>query len=184
MNAAAKLWSGSAASSQTSNSYMTQTTRRDITANEAQTIIKEAATWKGTAYALRGAASVKGGAGDCSGTTFLIYRAAGFPYDYQPSGTFPVYAQRSGLFRLLTAEETAQAGDVLSWPNHMAIYAGSALQKEDATTQRTNASGRSWTQQNDIYTATHPNGAAYMPASLRYWRPDPPKIYRYQTSAP
>jgi len=66
----------------------------------------------------------------------------------------------------------------------MAIYAGSALQKEDATTQRTNASGRSWTQQNDIYTATHPNGAAYMPASLRYWRPDPPKIYRYQTSAP
>jgi len=163
---------------------MTQATRRDITANEAQPIINEAATWKGTAYALRGAASVKGVAGDCSGTTYLIYRTAGFPYEYQPSGMFPAYAQRSGLFRQLAADETVQVGDVLSWPNHMAIYAGAALQKEDATTQRVNANGRSWTQHNDIFTATRPNGPAFMPASLRYWRPDPPKIYRYQTSAP
>lgn len=163
---------------------MTQTTRRDITANEALPLIKEAATWKGTSYSLRGASSVKGVAGDCSGTTFLIYRAAGFPYDYQPSGTFPTYARHSGIFRLLASDEPVQVGDVLSWPNHMAIYAGSALQKEDATTARVNASGKSWTQHNDIFTATRPNGPAYMPASLRYWRPDPPKIYRYQTTAP
>ncbi|CAN7571146.1 hypothetical protein [Acidovorax sp. Leaf78] len=163
---------------------MTQKTRRDITANEALPLIKEAATWKGTTYALRGSASTKGGSGDCSGTTFLIYREAGFPYEYQTSGTFPAYAQRSGLFRLLTATEAVQPGDVLSWPNHMAIYAGSALQKEDATTQRVNANGKNWTQHNDIFTATRPNGPAYMPASLRYWRPDPPKVYRYQTSAP
>jgi len=163
---------------------ITQTTKRDISPTEALSITNEAATWKGTDYALRGAASVKGVSGDCSGTTFLIYRAAGFPYEYQPSATFQAYAQRSGLFRQLGVNEAPQAGDILSWANHMAIYAGSALKKEDATTARVNASGKTWVQQNDILTATHPNGAAYMPASLRYWRPDPPKIYRYQTTTP
>lgn len=133
---------------------------------------------------MRGAASVKGVSGDCSGTTFLIFRTVGYPYEYQQSATFHAYAQRSGLFRQLAANEAPQAGDILSWPNHMAIYAGAALSKENATTARVNSSGRAWVQQNDILTATHPSGAAYMPASLRYWRSDPPKIYRYQTTAP
>lgn len=154
--------------------------RSDIGFADGQRITDEASTWDETPYALLGPKSVKGVAGDCSGTTFLIYRAAGFPYEYQTAGTFAEYALKSGLFREVRIGEKNQDGDILSWPNHMAIYATFQNDKAHAITPRLSKNGRKWVQQNDMWTASHPNGAAYGPAELRWWRPDPPRVFRYQ----
>lgn len=158
-------------------------TNRDISHTEALKITTEAATWDGTPYSLRGPDSVKSVAGDCSGSTFQIYRDAGFPYAYQQAAAFQAYAVHSGLFRQLGVGEAMQDGDILSWSNHMALYATFKDAPAKAKTQRVNAHGKTWTQENDIWTASHPNGAAYGPAALKFWRPDPPKIFRYQKSA-
>jgi hypothetical protein len=85
---------------------------RDISPEEGQQIVAEAATWKDTPYDARGANSIKGVLGDCSGSTFQIYKAAGFPYPYQMSGAFLTYARHSGLFRSLSPGDPCK---VIHW---------------------------------------------------------------------
>lgn len=158
--------------------------KRDLSHTEALLITTEALTWDGTPYSLRGPDSVKGVAGDCSGSTWQIYAAAGFPYEYQQSAGFQAYAIHSGLFRQLGAGEPMQDGDILSWSNHMALYATFKDAPAKATTPRVNRSGKPWTQENDIWTASHPGGPAYAAAALKYWRNDAPKVFRYQKDKP
>jgi cell wall-associated NlpC family hydrolase len=55
----------------------------DITGEDGKKLASEAAGWKGTKYALIGEKSQKGSSGDCSGTTYKIYSAAGFKYEYR-----------------------------------------------------------------------------------------------------
>lgn len=143
-------------------------------------IVTEAAAWKGTPYQLNGAGAIKGVGGDCSGTTQRIYQGAHCPYAYQTANHFAVYALNSGLFRELGAGDQKQDGDILLWPNHMAIYSSFASDLKNATTERTTAQGKKWIQKNDMWTASHPNGPAYAPAEMRYWRPDAPRVFRYQ----
>jgi hypothetical protein len=154
--------------------------KKDISAVEGSAIVAEAKTWKDTPYALKGPSSDKGTGGDCSGTTFKIYSTAKCPYTYQIAASFEDYALESGLFRELSDDEKNQEGDILSWPNHMAIYSSFASDPENATKERTNASGTKWTQRNNMWTASHPGGAAYGPAEMRFWRPDEPRVFRYQ----
>ena len=70
---------------------------RDISAAQGTLITVEAATWSSTKYVSIGEASSKGVGGDCSGSIFRIYAAAGFPYDYRRTEDFPAYALRSGI---------------------------------------------------------------------------------------
>jgi hypothetical protein len=158
------------------------TTRKDIPLNDARHIVAEAATWKGTPYALTGESSAKGVGGDCSGTTYRIYRAAGCPYRYQTSHDFRTSAVKSGLFRELRSGEAAQDGDILSWPGHMAIYCSFAADAANATTERVNKQGDTWTQKNDMWSASHPGADAppYAPAEMRWWNLGTPKVFRYQ----
>jgi hypothetical protein len=152
----------------------------DITADEGKKIVAEAATWKGTPYSLIGAGSTKGAGGDCSGSTCKIYTVAGFPYDYQQSSAFPAYAIKSGHFRQLAATDTKQEGDILSWPDHMAIYSSFADDRANGTTARTNKAGKLWTQVNDMWTASHSGGPVYAPNNMHFFKPGPPTVFRYQ----
>ena len=155
--------------------------KRDISIDDGRRIVTEAASWKGTPYVLNGALATKGVGGDCSGTTYKIYLAVQCTYNYQAAHGFPAYALQSGLFRELDAGEQRQDGDILSWPNHMAIYLSFASDPDDATTQRSNkATGHQSTQKNDMWTASKPDGPAYGPAALCYWRPDAPRVFRYR----
>src|SRR5262245_30028318 len=88
------------------------TKKRDISPADAALIVKEAATWEGTPYSLVGEASAKSNGGDCSGSTYKIYKAANCPYKYQTSHGFPAYARKSGLFRELRSKEAKQDGDI------------------------------------------------------------------------
>ena len=151
----------------------------DITPEQGKAVVRAAAAWEGTPYALVGAVSVQGQGGDCSGSTWLIYRAAGLPYDYQATGTFPDYAARSHRFRELGPGEQRQEGDIFYWPGHMAIATAFADDPAHATTPRVNARGAKWTQVNDMWTATHPGGAAYGPGATRWFRSDAPRVFRY-----
>lgn len=159
--------------------------KKDIPLEEARLIVAEAATWKGTPYALVGDGSVKGVGGDCSGTTQKIYNAAKCPYRYQTSHDFPAYARKSGVFRELRAGEAKQDGDILSWASHMAIYCSFAVDPDNATTERTNAQSDTWTQNNDMWTASHPprnpddEPPPYAPAEMRWWKLGTPRIFRY-----
>jgi hypothetical protein len=165
----------------------------DITGDDGKKITSEAASWKGTKYALVGEKSQKGSSGDCSGTTFKIYSApaVGFKYEYRSTQFFAVYAAQSKLFRLLEADEPKQDGDLLLWSHHMAIYSSftSALERPFATTLRPGKNGKTWTQVNDMWTASHPDtptnpSIPYGPAAMKYWFPDdPPDVYRYVRSA-
>ena len=156
-----------------------ETKKKDVSVDDGNLIVAEAATWKGTPYLLNGPASMKGAGGDCSGSTQKIYSAANCPYEFQMTGTFPAYAIQSGLFRELGAGEAKQEGDLLSWSSHMAIYSSFANDPDDATTARV-TNGQKWTQHNDMWTAWHTDGPAYSPAKLGYFRPEPPRVFRYQ----
>ena len=130
-----------------------------------------------------GANSSKGatGGGDCSGTTSKIFAAAGFPYAHQAAGTFADYAIKSGLFRELTSKDAKQDGDILSWSDHMAIYSTfmSPTETKFKTTQRTNKQGKAWTQNNDMWTATHTGGPAYHSSAILYsGKPTAPRVFR------
>lgn len=133
-----------------------------ISAADGTLITTEAASWKGTPYALVGNNSTKGetGGGDCSGTTCKIYAAAGFRYEYQSTEAFPNYVLKSGLFRKLDPGDAMQDGDLLYWSDHMAIYSTfmSAAESLFKTTPRTNKAGQPWTQHNDMWTASRPGG--------------------------
>ena len=161
------------------SSTTSKTTTQDISVDDGFWITKAAAAWKGTQYSLVGARSVQGVGGDCSGSTWRIYAAAGFPYEYQATGTFPAYVRKTGRFRELDANERRQDGDILYWPNHMAIYSTFAKDQADATTPRVNKQNHAWTQKNDMWTASHPGGQVYGPAELHFWRPDAPRVFRY-----
>ena len=154
--------------------------KRDIPASAGARITVEAATWKGTPYLLNGAGAIKGHGGDCSGTTYKIYSAVQLFYDYQATSSFADYALASRLFRQLGHDDAPQDGDILFWFNHMAIFATFLSDPANATTPRTNAQGYQWTQHNNMWTASRPGGPPYGTAEMRYWRPDPPRIYRYQ----
>jgi hypothetical protein len=157
----------------------------DISAADGQRIVNEAANWDGTPYGMSGAKSVRGVAGDCSGSTYEIYRAAGFPYPYQTSGSFLVYAKTSGQFRALAAGEQPQDGDILSWPGHIAIYCTFSSDPAHAVTVATSAkTGASFVQNNDMWSAHNPGGPPYGPASSRVFKRDPPTIFRYQLASP
>jgi len=152
----------------------------DITPSDGSAIVTEAATWMGTPYSLVGAASVKGVGGDCSGSTYLIYRVAGFPFDYLQASYFYAHACVTGHFRQLGANDAKQEGDILSWSDHMAVYTSFAADPGNAKTARTNAAGKPWTQINDMWTASHPQGPVYRPNAMRWFKPAPPRVFRYQ----
>jgi hypothetical protein len=154
----------------------------DISSDDGAKIVAEAATWKGTAYSLLGKESSKGTGGDCSGSTYKIYGVAGFSYDYRNAASFPDYATKSGHFRKLDSSETKQEGDILWWPDHMAVFSSFASDDENATTPRVNRRGQPWTQTNDMWTATHDGGGPYGPAQMHWFKPGPPVVYRYQKS--
>lgn len=153
---------------------------KDISVLAGQRITAEAATWNGTPYSLAGSASVKGQGGDCSGSTYLIYQAAGFRYEYHTAGEFADYAADSGLFRELSAGEKKQDGDILSWSSHVAIYStfSSATEGSFGKTQRLNSKGQPWTQVNDMWTAHHSGGSPYSSAALKYWGNSAPRVFR------
>ena len=90
-----------------------QANPNDISVADGRRIVAEAATWKGTPYALDGPGSVKGVSGDCSGSTNLIYKATVFPYPYKNAAAFRVWAPTSKLFRQLGPLDHPQDGDIL-----------------------------------------------------------------------
>jgi len=103
-------------------------------------------------YAEIGDKSEKGKLGDCSGSTWLIYKKAGRDYgDYRPSGWFPT----SGKFGEVSSP---QVGDVVWWRGHVAIYAGD---------------GMMWT--------AHRPGVRYDRMLVEYWSTAKPKYYRLRT---
>ena len=151
----------------------------DITPEQGRAIVAAAKQWEGTPYAAIGPASERGKGGDCSGTTWRIYQAAGLPYEYNATATFPGYARRSGRFRELGAGEARQEGDVLYWPGHVAIATSFAQDRENATTPRVNGRGAKWDQVNDMWSATHTGGAPYGPNNSGYFRNTAPRVFRY-----
>ena len=151
----------------------------DVTPEQGRAIVAAAAGWKGTPYSKVGPASARGRAGDCSGSTWLIYKAAGLPYEYQSTGSFVDYVTRTHRFREIAGNEARQEGDVLYWSGHMAIYSTFASDPANATTPRINKAGARWTQVNDMWSATHPGGAAYGPGATQFFRSDAPRVFRY-----
>ncbi len=92
-----------------------------------------------------------------------------------------MYAESSGHFRKLGVGDAKQDGDILSWSGHMAIYCTFAADRAHATTQRTSRStGKPWTQENDMWTASHTGGPAYAAGALKWWPTQPAAAYRYQ----
>ena len=156
----------------------------DISVQDGRKITAEAATWKGTPYSLVGGASDKGVGGDCSGSTYRIYTAAGFPYaTAQSTAAFPDYAVQSGLFRKLGPDEAAQDGDVLSWSGHMAIYCTFYLDSVNADDGSKTSGGVKFVQNNDMWTAYYTGGPPYGPAKISWFKGGVmPTVYRYQKS--
>ena len=62
----------------------------------------------------------------------------------------------------------------------MAIYStfSTSLEAKFATTARTNAKGKSWTQVNDMWTAFHRNGPDYGAAATKFWSGVQPRVFR------
>lgn len=153
---------------------------RDISAADGAKIVEEAKGWKGTPYKLVGAGSIKNDGSDCSGSSWRIYTAVGFPYVFQASATFLGYVEEKKRFRQLATTDAKQEGDLLHWSDHMAIYTSFADDKDNAVTNRVNAAGQAWKQINDMWTATHPGGLAYRPDKMSYFKTSPPRVFRYQ----
>lgn len=151
---------------------------RLLTEAEGWQLVAVARTWEGTPYQLAGAASRKGIGGDCSGSTHHIYQEAGFPYPYKTTANFEAYVQQSGRFReVLPDQQPMQAGDILWWPGHMAIYApfpAGDPRRDTGVVHR----GRPVT--NDFYTAFNERtGQPYGPYAIATFRGDRYRVYRY-----
>ena len=141
---------------------------RDITPEQGAAVVAEAQKWLGTAYSTVGAGSQIGSGGDCRGSTWRIYGAAGLPYTYQYTGSFPDYVASSGRFRELGPQEERQPGDMLFWTGHMALWApGSDIDPKSRI-------------RNDMWTASHPGGQPYGRAPSAIWFRDAPRVFRYQ----
>lgn len=141
---------------------------RDLTDPEGKKIVDNAATWKDTPYAtagtaLAGEAAVQGVGADCSGSTCKIYDQVGDAYKYKSSGAFAAAAAREGFpFRQLSTNEALQAGDIILFNGHMAIYAGQA------------------TNGNDLMWTARGAGRPYIEMPVKYWGSKPVGYYRYQ----
>ena len=170
------------ASSETSPKEMTAgkdcTVGRLITETEGWKIVEVAASWEGTPYKLVGAASEKRVLGDCSGSTNKIYKEAGFPYPYKMTVNFVSYAQSSQRFReVFPAKESLQAGDVLFWSGHMAIYAPFPVGHPK---RHTGVMHRGKAVQNDFYTAFNArSGRPDGPFNIKTFRGEAYRVYRY-----
>ncbi len=151
---------------------------RFITEKEGWHVVEVAATWEGTPYATVGAQSTKGVKGDCSGTTHKIYVEAGFPYPYKQTATFVSFVDASHRFREIHPErEPMQAGDVLLWSGHMAIY---APLPEGHPKRNTGVVRRGRNMNNDFYTAFNQRtGTPYGPYNIATFRGDAYRVFRY-----
>jgi len=151
---------------------------RFVTEDEGWKIVAIAATWEGTAYSLIGGASSKGVAGDCSGTTNKIYIEAGFPYPYQSTASFVAFANKTSRFRKIDlSKNKPQAGDILLWSGHMAIYAPFP---EGHAKRDTGVIKKGQKKFNDMYTAFNERrGTPYGPYNIETFRGDAYTVYRY-----
>ena len=141
-------------------------------------IVEAARGWDGTPYRLVGDNSVKQVGGDCSGTTNKSYCAAGFPYPYQSTANFTNYVRSSLRFRKIQPSNQAlQAGDILLWPGHMAIYAPFP---EGDPRRDTGVVLHGKKMENNMYTAFNSHsGVPYGPYNIPTFRRDAYTVYRY-----
>jgi hypothetical protein len=149
-----------------------------ISEEDGWKIVAAAQEWEGTPYRLVGASSVKGVGGDCSGTTNKIFISTGFPYPYQSTANFASYARSSNRFRKIDRSKTPlQAGDVLLWPGHMAIYAPFP---EGDRRRDTGVIKQGKKMLNNMYTAFNTRtNTPYGPYNIETFRSDPYTVYRY-----
>ncbi|WP_338768321.1 hypothetical protein [Massilia sp. METH4] len=149
-----------------------------ITEAEGWKIVEIARSWEGTPYSLIGAASVKKVGGDCSGSTNKIFIEAGFPYPYQSTANFAAFARKTNRFRKIDKTKTPlQAGDVLLWPGHMAIYAPFP---EGDPRRDTGVVKRGARMANNMYTAFNSRrNVPYGPYNIETFRGDAYEVYRY-----
>lgn len=154
------------------------TVGRFITPKEGEEILRIADTWVGTPYSLVGKDSIKGKRGDCSGTTYQIYVEAGFPYTYQMTATFIDYARTTNRFREVEYPKHAlQAGDVLWWSGHVAIYAPFP---EGHPRRDTGVIKGGVRKINNMYTAfNQKTNTPYGPYNIETFRPDKFRVFRY-----
>ena len=149
-----------------------------ISEEDGWKIVAAAKAWEGTPYEAVGAGSVNGKRGDCSGTTYKIYGEAGFPYPFQSTAAFAGYARKSNRFRIINpAKVPMQAGDILLWPKHMAIYAPFP---EGDPRRNTGVVKKGKKMANNMYTAfnDHTN-VPYGPYNIETFRSDEYTVYRY-----
>lgn len=149
-----------------------------ISESDGWKIVDAAKSWEGTPYRLVGANSVKQLGGDCSGTTNKSYVAAGFPYPYQSTANFANYVKISLRFRKIQPDKTTlQAGDILLWPGHMAIYAPFP---EGDSRRNTGVILHGKKMENNMYTAFNSHsGTPYGPYNIQTFRSDAFTVYRY-----
>jgi cell wall-associated NlpC family hydrolase len=155
---------------------------RDVTAAEGERIVAEAALWKDTPYAdqphlqppgpyrqYNGAGAERGVGGDCSGSTWKVYGAAGFPYTYRASGQWSQAVNSGHIpFRRLSEGEAGQAGDVLQFNGHLAILA---------------SPGQMWTARRSGYSATGEYfNRPFTLMAIQYWGNPVIARYRYRVS--
>jgi hypothetical protein len=151
---------------------------RFITEEEGWKIVEAARAWEGTPYRLVGENSIRQVGGDCSGTTNKSYATAGFPYPYQSTANFAAYVRKSLRFRkIIPANQELQAGDIILWPGHMAIYAPFP---ENDFRRDTGVVLGGRRMENNIYTAfnSHSN-KGYGPYNIQTFRGDAYTVYRY-----
>lgn len=149
-----------------------------ISEEDGWKIVAAAKTWVGTPYKSWGGNSKKGIGGDCSGTTNKSYIEAGFSYPYQTTSNFANFARATNRFRQIDPDKVPmQAGDVLLWPGHMAIYVPFPEGHPD---RNTGVIRKGKPVANDMYTAFNERrDVPYGPYNIATFRPDKYKVYRY-----